>query len=262
MQTQAQPDRILALERALTELGLTAHEKRLYLVSLSLGSTSISTLAEHLGLSRPNAYKVIAGLTKRGLAQFSGGRTKYAKAFVVESPSTVHQLLRKKQEEVRSLDMALTADLPGLIGLYEQGSRPAKVRVLQGKKEFVEAYVRVFEEADDSIRFFGSLDAFLKTIGSEFGDARIQRRVERNIPLRALALPGPETEEMRKKDKENLRVTRVLSGAAPFTSSFYLFADKIVFWQPEAPSAILIEDRSLATMLGSMYDLLWTHCSA
>lgn len=262
MQTQAQSDRILALERALAELGLTAHEKRLYLVSLALGSASISTLAEHLGLSRPNVYKVIAGLTKRGLAQFSGGKTKYAKAFVVESPSTVHQLLRKKQEEVSSLDMALTADLPGLIGLYEQGSRPAKVRVLQGKKEFLEAYVRVFEEAEDSIRFFGAIDKFLETIGSEFGDVRIRRRVERNVPLRALALPSSEADAMRAKDAENLRTTRILSGASPFTSSFYLFADKVVFWQPESPSAILVEDRSLATMLGSMYDLLWEHCSS
>lgn len=261
MQTLVKTDRIHALERALDELGLTEHEKRLYLVSLTLGSASISTLAEHLGLSRPNVYKVIAGLVKRGLAQFSGGKTKYAKAFVVESPSTVHQLLRKKQDEANSVDMALTAELPGLIGLYEQGSRPANVRVLQGKKEFVEAYVRVFEEADTSIRFFGAIDKFLETIGGEFGDVRIKRRVERNVPLRALALPSVEAEAMRAKDAENLRTTRILSGAASFTSSFYLFADKVVFWQPESPSAILVEDRSLATMLGSMYDLLWDNRS-
>lgn len=67
---------------SLKELGLTALEINLYTISLELGPTSITELSKHLNISRPNVYKVIDGLHKKGLASFYG-KEKYARNFMV-----------------------------------------------------------------------------------------------------------------------------------------------------------------------------------
>jgi hypothetical protein len=40
-------------------------------------------------------------------------------------------------------------------------------------------------------------------------------------------------------------------------TSFQLFANKVIIWQPKAPVAILIEDQYVIAMLKSIFDKLW-----
>jgi len=85
---------------ALKELGLSEFEIKLYTVSLLLGPSSLSAIATHLGISRPNVYKIIKGLELHGLVKFSE-RKKYTRTFMVESPTTVLEKLRKKRDPAR-----------------------------------------------------------------------------------------------------------------------------------------------------------------
>lgn len=252
--------RISPIYQALAELGLSELERKLYTVSLSLGPAPITDIAERMGISRPNVYKVIRGLEKHGLASFIGGK-KYIKSFQVESPSVVMQRLREKREELGKVDEALTGELADLLAKYEQGRGPANVRVLRGRKEFREVYVQVFEEAEGEIQFFGSFENFIKEIGPELGDLRIQRRVQQGIPIRALGPRSPQAELFRANDAKELRTTRYLIDAAPFVTSFYLFANKAIFWQPMTPVAILVEDQYLVAMWRTMFELLWEKSS-
>lgn len=249
-------ERMAPIYQALQELGLSELERKLYTVSLSLGSASIAAIAENMGISRPNVYKVIRGLEQHGLASFGGGR-QYIKSFQVESPSVVVERLRAKRKELGALDESLSAEIADLLAKYEQGKGQAKMRILKGRKEFTEAYVQVFEEAKGEIQFFGSYDDFVREISPELGDRRIERRVERGIRIRALALPSAEAEILQKKDAKELREIRFLRGAAPFVTSFYLFANKAIFWQPMTPVAVLIEDQYLVAMWRSIFELLW-----
>jgi hypothetical protein len=54
-----------------------------------------------------------------------------------------------------------------------------------------------------------------------------------------------------------MRETRILQGGAPFATSFQLFANKVLIWQPKAPLAVLIEDEYIVQMLRSIFYLLW-----
>ena len=252
--------RISPLQQALEELGLTELERKLYGISVAAGSMSISVLAERMGISRPNIYKVIRGLEKHGLATFGGGR-QYVKSFQVSSPSVVMEKLRTKRKSLGQLDEALSVDIAEMLAKFDQGKGPMNVRVLKGRKEFTDAYVQVFEEATDNICFFGEYDTFVREISPELGAERIARRVERNIKIRALSLRSPAVELLRKKDEKELRETRYLVGSTPFVTSFYLFANKAIFWQPMTPIAVMIEDEYLVAMWRSMFELLWSNSS-
>lgn len=248
--------RISPINAALEELGTSELERKLYSVSLSAGATNIATLAERMGISRPNIYKVIRGLESKGLATFGGGK-QYIKSFQVASPSVVMQKLREKRKNLGSIDEALSGEIAELLAKFEQGKGPANIRILKGSKEFADAYIQVFEEAKGEIQFFGSYDDFLREISQDLGSKRIDRRVERGIKIRALALPSLQAEVLQKKDADELREIRFLKSNSPFVCSFYLFANKAIFWQPVTPIAVLVEDEYLVAMWKCMFELLW-----
>jgi len=243
------------LYTALEKIGLTPHECRLYLLSIELGPTTIPELADKLHITRPNLYKVIQGLAKKGLTVLPE-RKRYARTFIVQSPSVVMDLVRKQSETFKKIDANLIEELPQLMRQYQQGYAPTKVKLIFGEKEFIKAYIRVFEEAHGTIQFFGDLTGFIKMIGPEFGRIRIKKRVERGVSIQALVLPGYEQTGL-KNDPRELRELRVLSGAAPFITSFYLYANKAILWQPKTPMAVLVEDEYLVSMIRSMFSMLW-----
>lgn len=246
-----------ALNKSLEELGLTPHERNLYMLSLVLGPVSVATLAEHLKISQPNVYKVIRALEVKGLAVFSDKKG-YTKRFMVEPPTVVADLVRKQQLRAAETQQELTAALPDLLAIYKQGDLPTKATVLQGKRQLTAAFARVYEEARGEVLYFGSFEHFIKFLGPELGDMRIEQRVNRKLPVRGLVTPSEHGNDRVLRDMEKeMRTTRIMKGFSPFTTSFHLFAHKMLLWQPNAPLALLIEDEYMIAMFKSMFEWMW-----
>jgi len=244
------------LYNSLKELGLTEHEASLYLLSLSLGPTTITTLADYMAISRPNVYKVINGLEKHGLAKFSE-RKKYVRTFMVESPTMIRDLLKKKEEELNRFDQKIVTTLPDLLALYRQGELPTSIRIIQGREQFLKLFFQIIEEEKNESQFCGSAHDFIGFISWAEEREWIKQRMKKNIGIRALLLPSEDAQTLKENDAAEFRQTRFLFVACPFVSSFQLFAKKIILWQPKAPLAILIEDEYLAAMFKEIFEKLW-----
>lgn len=241
---------------ALKELGLTENEANLYMTSLTLGPSTITTLADHLKMPRPNVYKVIFGLEKRGLAKFSE-RKKHTRTFIVEPPTTVLEKLRKKREVVASLDHTLVGAMPDLLALYHQGETPTKVKVFKGEDQWMKLFFQVLDETKDTMSFLGSADAFIDMISWETEQRWIKKRVKKGIHINILLTPGKDAETLKETDEGQMRTTRFFHGNIPFVTGFMLYANKVIIWQPKAPLALLIEDEYIVQMLRSIFDTLW-----
>ncbi|MBI4272580.1 hypothetical protein HY621_01890 [Candidatus Uhrbacteria bacterium] len=241
---------------SLKELGLTENEIALYLVSLSLGPATITTLAKHMAIPRPNVYKVIGGLEKNGLAYFSE-RKKYTRTFMVESPRVVRDLLKKNKEELARCDQKIVSSLPDLLTLYKQGELPTSIRILQGKEQFLQLFFQIIEEEKCESQFFGSAHDFIGFISWQEEREWIRQRMQKDIKLRALLLPSEDAQILQATDAKELRETRTLDCVQPFSTSFQLFANKIILWQPKAPLAVLIEDEYITQMFRSMFEKMW-----
>ncbi|HCC83508.1 TPA: hypothetical protein DEP96_01510 [Candidatus Uhrbacteria bacterium] len=245
------------LYTSLKELGLTESEANLYLTSLTLGSVTIVSLAEHLSMPRPNVYKVIAGLEKHGLTKFSE-RKKQSRTFVVEPPTVVLELLRRKREAMASLDQTLVGSMPDLLALYHQGETPTKIKVYEGEDQWNKIFFKVLDEAKDKIDFFGSADAFIGLISWETELEWIRLRTSKNIHMNSLLTPGADAATLVQNDKLQMRTTRIFQGTLPFVTGFMLYANKVIIWQPKAPLAVLVEDEYIVAMLRSIFAALWT----
>ena len=241
---------------SLKEIGLTESEANLYITSLTLGPTTIASLAEHLAIPRPNVYKVIAGLEAHGLAKFSE-RTRYARTFMVEPPTTVLEKLRQKRTTIGELDQTLVGTMPDLLAMYHQGETPTKIKVLTGKDQWIKVFFQVLEEAKGTIQFFGSADAFIKLISWEVEKEWIKERTEKGIHINVLLTPGKDAVSLHDEDEFEMRTTRYFHGTIPFVTGFMLYANKMIIWQPEAPLVVLVEDEYIITMQRSIFEALW-----
>lgn len=241
---------------ALKELGLSEFEIKLYTVSLLLGPSSLSALADHLGISRPNVYKIIKGLELHGLVRFSD-RKKYARTFMVESPTTVLEKLRQKKDRANELDYQFTSIMPDLISLYRQGETATKIKVLEGGEQFAKLYGMILEEAQGQTEFFGSLTSVIDSRSLDEQKEWGAKRARKGIWLRSLIFPDKKLESFRGINKKLMRELRFMKDIQPFPASFQIFANKVVIWQPKVPLAILIEDENLVQMFKNIFETFW-----
>lgn len=245
------------LYSSLKELGLYEHEIELYATSLSLGPSSVAILAKTLNINRPNIYKVIGELEKHGLAKFSE-RKKYNRTFMVESPTVVRDLLHKKRELLSQQDAKLFTALPDLVALYRQGELPTSVKIFEGKDQFLKIFFQVLDESKDEILYCGSAqDLISGFIGWEQEEKWIATRLKKSIFMKALIFGGVDAEKLKNDDLNQKRETRFIKNMTMFPTSFHLYANKIILWQPIAPMAILIEDQYVVNMFKSIFNVLW-----
>lgn len=255
MPAKSNKNKSSTLYMTLKQLGLTEQEAGLYVLSLEIGPHPIGQIAEKLGVSRPNIYKLIKSLENIGLAALpKGGRLK---RFSVASPTIVNELLDAKQKKDRELKQEFSSLLPDLLSRYQRGDLPSYVRVYQGRGQYIGAFFGMLDEGKGSLDFFGSVDDFLNLITMEDQAEYLKERVKRGLTSRTLTLPGQHAHRIAGEDKENMRETRILRGLNPFKASFHFFADKVIFWQPENLLAIRIEDDIIATMMKSVFEILW-----
>jgi sugar-specific transcriptional regulator TrmB len=244
------------LQISLKELGLLESEANLYTTSLVLGPATIASIAEHIGISRPNVYKAISGLEKHGLAKYSD-RKRYTRTFVVEPPTVVLEKLRKKRETMSDLDQTLVSAMPDLLAHYHQGETPTKIKVLQGKEQYLKAFFSILEEEKKESQFFGSAKDFVNFISWDEEYRWMAEREKKGIFIKSLLLPSDEAKSLQEKDPEHFREIRIIKGMAPFGTAFQLFANKALIWQPAGSLAVLIEDEYIVAMLKSMFNHLW-----
>lgn len=244
------------LYKTLQEIGLTEHEQKLYVFSLINGPCTISELAKKIGVSRPNVYKIIAGLEKHKLANFSQNKG-HIKNFMVESPSVVTELLENKKRRIKEKSASFENILPDIMAAHKQGSLPAKVKIIIKKEDILNVFEQVFDEAKDEILFFGSSQDLNIFMSYNRVEKQIRKRIRRGIKTKMLVFKDPNAIEFKRRDANEARKTRFLEGFEPFSTSFYLFSNKAVIWQPKTPAAILIEDEYIVAMLRSIYNVLW-----
>ena len=244
-----------SLYKTLKETGVSENEIKLYVSALRLGPSLISRLAKAMGVTRPNVYKVAKGLEKRSLGSFTGSG--YKRRFAASSPTAVASVLREKRKELEKIDFELTQELPSLLGMFKQGELPTKISVIIEKERLMEAFAKVFEEADKEVLFLGSSEDLNQLVTAPRLIKLIGRRVRRGVRTKLLLFPGEAAKLFKSKDAVELRETRVIKNLSHFTTSFYLFANKAIFWQPKAPLAVLVEDEYLVQMLKSIFDHLW-----
>jgi sugar-specific transcriptional regulator TrmB len=247
------------LRQSLIDLDLAPNEITLYLASLSLGPKTIAALAAHLGMRRPNLYKIITQLEARGLAHFTATKRK-RRTFMVEPPTKVRELLQKKREGIMADEHRLVSAIPGLMARYRQGEGTTKIKFFESRSEWMDAFFGTLNEATQ-IDWFGNYHEWVSFVTPEQEQSWIEKRIKKGIPIRLLMLPSKEGEVLANAPQQFKREYRLLNSALSFDCSFQIYANKVLMWQPKTPLAVLIEDEYFAQMYRAIFATLWEKAS-
>lgn len=243
------------LNNGLIELGLTSSERELYLVSLASGPLPIPEIATRLNLQRPYVYTLIRALREKGLAPETKG---YQRTFIVESPTALLELLRRKRQFLETVTTSIAADMPTFLASYHQGGERTKVLLYEGQQKFVELYDRVLIEEGRETVYFGEAKNLFSTVGQEKLTGWVENRVRKNIAIRTLLLDDSAAHTI-PSSASLLRETRVISPAAvkDLPASFQVFGKSTIFWQPMTPVAVVLQDEYISGLMRSTFELLW-----
>ncbi len=243
------------LYRALKALNISSRAIDLYILVLQIGQVSVTELSNKLDMARPNVYKIITELHREGLI-IESKNSKISGPMVVP-PSVLLKKVRKKEQKYAEIGNNVSKQLPELLSIYAQGSAPSKIKIFEGREQYIKAFDLIFEETISPMRFFGSAEDFVVFTQWQGYNKLVKKRVKKNIKLQSLLLESKTAQDMKRKAREELREVRILKDMNPFETSFQLFAKKVLFWQPHTPLAILIEDEYIAQMIQSIFEKLW-----
>lgn len=240
----------------LAKIGISSAAVTLYKNLLDNTGINFSELARKQDISRPLLYRLIAELEEADLVSFNksvGGNNRLQ----LLAPTTVLQKIRAQKKEIEQVEDSFAQILPDLMDQFQQGTQPSKIKIMTGSEAFVKFLFSIADEESKAYEFFGSIKDFVQFISWETEHKWLKKRVANGIKMRALMLPSEECRFMQKKDEEQLRESRVYLTEDAFQTSFQLFANKTVFWQPVSCQAIVIEDQYITAMLRAMFYSLW-----
>jgi predicted transcriptional regulator len=244
------------INKVLCTLKISDQATRLYTALLQTNNYNLTKLAKQLKISRPHHYKLLAELQKNSLVQMEKGENK-DNHLQVSPPTQILEMVREQQQNLGNLENNFMQVLPGLMSEFNQGTAASKVKIVTGTKDFLKLLMSIAEEERRSLIYFGSIEHFIDCISWENQELWMNARVAAGMKIDALVLESAEAYLLKRRDKEQLRETRILECKDTFVTSYHVFSNKTVFWQPKAKLAILIEDQHIALMMRAMFYALW-----
>jgi len=234
-----------------SELGISTDSIQLYFLMLKTDKQNITQFAKQMQVSRPHIYKLVGELESRNIVSWISGGLQTC------SPTDILQKIRDKEKRLTSLEQTYLSMLPALIEGHQQGNQASKIKVISTAEDFLALFFQILDEESETIKYFGSAADLFAFISWDTEREWIRKRLKRNIAMKALILPSEDTRTLQKSDKKELRETRVFLSEIPFVTSFHLYANKVVFWQPKAKNALLVEDEYIVQMMRSLYEFCW-----
>ncbi len=238
------------LSKTLEGFGLSENEANVYVAALELGQATVQEIGKKSGVKRTTVYIALEGLKEKGLAS----QTKKGKKtlFSAEEPEGLLALSQRRA-------FALKDILPELKALNNMAGAKPKVRFYEGREGYVAVYENILKDKPKEVLALISYDDLCRHLDQKYEQEWIKRRVKSGIQLRWLDFRTAITEKMQNEGKKALREVRFLPHNFHFTSSMFIYNDKIVVMSGKQKEfmAVVIENAEFSQMQKQVFEMLW-----
>ena len=237
----------MSIEEALRHFNLSQKQARIYLAAIEVGAASVQTITKKAGVQRTHFYDLIGDLLRYGLVQqIRRGKRRY---FVAAEPEKLLEIQEERLKELRSVLLELKS-------LYNTAGH--KPRVL-----YYEGQAGIEEISNDTLRYRGEIVAFstprfLTTDQRRLARAYIERRITAGNRVRVIAPFSEEFIALAKRDREELRETRLLP-AVLFESNVEIgiYGNRMFIIDYQNEFGFIVEGSSIATPLKMIFEMIW-----
>lgn len=240
----------MQITNILEQLGLSDNEAKVYLAGLELGKATIQELSRKSGVKRTTVYVVMDGLKEKGV--FSQTKKNAKTFFIAQDPENMVDLLEKRLQGFKTA-------LPELKSIYNIAEAKPKVRFYEGREGYLSVYENILRERPKELLVIASYDDFKKHIDEDYEEDWTIRRIKQGTYLRWLDFETTLVKAKAIKGKKGLREVRFLPNEFKFTSTMFIYGDKVVLVSGKQRDfiAIVIENQEFSQMFRQFFEMLW-----
>lgn len=244
----------MSIDQVLAQIGLQETEARFYLAALELGEAPVRDIAAKAGISRTNAYDVLARLLEQKLVTQTGGSGSKTMMVAAEPPDQLTELLDARR---RRLDVLL----PELMSLHNRSSGKPRVRFHQGLEGIQLVLDDTLTARDKKLLGILSMRDLYEVPGRAWMDDLVRRRIEAGVYLRVIRSPIKDVPNVWPQSEADLREVRFASPDFVFTMTSYIYDDKVAIISSRRENfAMTIESEEFAMMQRNLFEVLWASC--
>ena len=236
--------------KALTGLGLSENETRVYLSSLALGPAPVLKIARYAGLRRTTVYPTIEALKNRGLmrTEIRG----FKKLYAAENPRNLELAIASRKEKLVKI-------LPELLTQYNLGGAESSIKYYEGLKPIKNLYENILKSLRprDFYLVISNSDLFLN-LDSEHFRKFLEKRAKLNLDLRLILKDTGSAHELKKFERNYNAQIRLLGKDEPMEVSILVTPQQIVMMRLTEPLiAFVIEDKSIIQAQKTIFEIVW-----
>lgn len=235
------------LKKVLENLGLNTKEAAVYLAALELGEASAIGITKKAGMQRTYFYDLSKRLIGLGLLrQVSKGKKRFFSAL---EPDKLVGLEEKKLKDLKDA-------LPQLKSIFNTKGQKSKIFYYEG----IEGIRQI---VDDSLSFNGEV-LFFETPLVVTADQQkllkeyIKKRIALDIRARVIGEMSPEIINMKARDANEMRETRVLPKNI-FSSDVEIgiYGNRIYVIDFKDEFGFIVEDSNISSVLKKFFEIIW-----
>ena len=237
------------LEENLTKLGFSPSETKIYLHLIKGGGSYPNRISAETKINRTNVYEALYRLVSKGVVSFiTKNKVKW---FEAKSPDSLLDLIKEKEEELKSTKVKLSEEVKNLRQI-KFDEKPLEAGIFAGKKGLRVIFEDILREKKQ-VSLIASELQFKDLFGPYF-ELWHKERAERKISQRSI---------FPKKFKGKLENRKLLE--YKFVDDKYtnptttiIYGDKCVLiqWSKE-PIAISINNKEISKSHLNYFNILW-----
>lgn len=234
--------------QTLRDIGLEKKEAAIYVAALELGTASAAAIAKKAGIQRTHFYDLSEKLLARGFLQRTTAGTR--STFSAVDPSL---LVEMEEEKLRKLKEAL----PEFKALYNTTGQRPRIMYFEGKEG-------IDQINEDTLRYKGEMigfttPRFVTSRTRNTGAAFIRKRVATDKHARVIGEDSPEVRDLQKRDKQELRETRILAPSV-FSSAveIILYGNRLAIVDYKHQWGFIIEGTEIVQAMKMIFEVVWS----
>jgi len=228
---------------------------RFYRANLQLGAATLMEIAKKARLQRSTAYVIATEMVALGLVQED--HKTYKKLFTAAEPDYLLQRLQAKHRSLGRSTLALKEALPELRAAHQTTTTRPRVRTFEGRAGLTAVWQDILAEQQEILLWTNQHTESL-VFGADTHDLFINERIDKNIPIRVLAVANAEGRQLRRNDATTLRQTKLLPQGVTFTSETYIYGDKIAVLDiGKTIFGVITENQQIAATQRTIFELNW-----
>lgn len=234
---------------ALTNLGLTEGEAKVYLALLKSGSSTVGPIVKEAKVAYSNIYEILDRLLEKGLVSFIiKEKTRYYQA---APPSQLTEYLEKKESQLTEEKSSLKKLIPELEKLQESTQQQqAEIFLgLKGMKTAFERMVQEYQQSKQEYLFF-----YIAEEGFEQADEFFARMYPKFKSIPAKGITNIKYKQSKFIKQTHFKIKYV---NFPIPSNIDIINDKVLLTSWQQPLAILVTSKGIAGKFRAYFYSVW-----